>query len=157
MKKVLSLLLLALLSVGAWAAEITQNMNNVDLSWTATGDDQTATSQGITYYLAKGGSSTPTSQGLQAAHIRVYKSGSLTISAGSTISKIEVTATGGASYTADGFTVTNGTYADGVWTGSSSSVTLNATEHQVRVSKLVITLDDGTVAPLVASSMVPPK
>lgn len=146
MKKVLSLLLLALLSVGAWAAEITQNMNNVDLSWTATGDDQTATSQGITYYLAKGGSTTPTSQGLQAAHIRVYKSGSLTISAGSTISKIEVTATGGASYAADGFTVTNGTYADGVWTGSSSSVTLNASEHQVRVSKLVITLDDGSVA-----------
>ena len=146
MKKILSLVMLALLTVGAWASEITINMNNVALTWTAVGDDQTTTSQGITLLLAKGTSSTPTSQGLQSGHIRVYKGSSLTVSAASTITKIVVTATGGESYAADGFTVTEGSYADGTWTGSASSVTLTASGHQVRVSKIVITLDDGTVA-----------
>ena len=146
MKKILSLVMLALLTVGAWASEITINMNNVALTWTAVGDDQTTTSQGITLLLAKGTSTTPTSQGLQSGHIRVYKGSSLTVSAASTITKIVVTATGGESYAADGFTVTEGTYADGTWTGSASSVTLTASGHQVRVSKIVITLDDGTVA-----------
>jgi len=48
MKKVLSLVMLALLSVGAGASEITLNMNNVDLTWTAVGNEQQTTSQGIT-------------------------------------------------------------------------------------------------------------
>lgn len=146
MKKFLSLVVLSLLTVGAWASEITINMNNVDLTWTATGDDQTTTSQGITLYLAKGTSNTATSQGLQSGHIRVYKGSSLTVSAASAITKIVVTTTGGDGYAADGFTVTEGTYADGIWTGSAASVTLTASGHQVRVSKLVITLDDGSVA-----------
>ena len=146
MKKVLSLVMMALLSVGAWASEITINMNNVDLTWTAVGTDQQTSSQGITLLLAKGSSSSETSGGLQSGHIRVYKGSSLTVSASSTITKIMVTATGGASYAADGFTVTDGTYADGTWTGSASSVTFTASGHQVRVSKLVITLDDGSVA-----------
>ena len=146
MKKLLSLVMLALLSVGAWASEITINMNNVDLTWTAVGDDQQTTSQGITLYLAKGSSNTATSQGLQSGHIRVYKNSSLTVSASNTITKIVVTTTGGESYAADGFTVNVGTYADGTWTGSASSVIFTASGHQVRVSKLVITLDDGSVA-----------
>ncbi len=138
--------MLALLSVGAWASEITLNMNNVDLTWTETGDDQTTTSQGITIYYAKAGSGTATSQGLQSGHIRVYKNSTLTVSAASTITKIVITTTGGSSYAADGLTVTEGSYANGTWTGSASSVTFNASEHQVRVSKMVITLEDGTVA-----------
>ncbi len=141
--------MLGLLSVGAWASEITQNMNNVDLTWTAVGDNQTATSQGITFLLAKGGSNTPTAQGLTANHIRVYKNSSLTVSAGSPITKIEVTTTGG-EQGPDGFTVTVGSYSTsgtkGTWAGSASSVIFNASGHQVRVSKMVITLSDGTIA-----------
>ena len=141
--------MLGLLSVGAWASEITQNMNNVDLTWTAVGDNQTATSQGITFLLAKGGSNTATSQGLTATHIRVYKNSSLTVSAGSPITKIEVTTTGG-DQGPDGFTVTVGSYSTsgtkGTWAGSASSVIFNASGHQVRVSKMVITLSDGTIA-----------
>ena len=141
--------MLGLLSVGAWASEITQNMNNVDLTWTAVGDDQQTTSQGITFLLAKGGSNTPTAQGLTANHIRVYKNSSLTVSAGSPITKIEVTTTGG-EQGPDGFTVTVGSYSTsgtkGTWAGSASSVIFNASGHQVRVSKMVITLSDGTIA-----------
>ncbi len=141
--------MLGLLSVGAWASEITQNMNNVDLTWTAVGDDQQTTSQGITFLLAKGGSNTATSQGLTATHIRVYKNSSLTVSAGSPITKIEVTTTGG-DQGPDGFTVTVGSYntsgTKGTWAGSASSVIFNASGHQVRVSKMVITLSDGTIA-----------
>ncbi len=143
MKKFLSLVMLALLSIGAWASEITINMNNVDLSWTAVGDDQQTTSQGITIYYAKGGSSTPTSQGLTANHIRFYKNSTVTISAASAITKIVFTAVSG--YDASNFTPDVGTNTAGTWTGSATEITFTMAA-QVRVSKMVVTLDDGIVA-----------
>ena len=144
MKKVLSLVMLALLSVGAWASEITLNMNNVDLTWTAVGDDQQTTSQGITIYYAKGGSNTATSQGLTANHIRFYKNSSVTISAASTITKIVFTAVSG--YDAANLIPEVGTNTGGTWTGSANEIKFNLSNAQVRVSKMVVTLDDGTVA-----------
>ncbi len=135
--------MLALLSIGAWASEITLNMNNVDLTWTATGDDQTTTSQGITIYYAKAGSNTPTSQGLTANHIRFYKSSTVKISAASPITKIVFTAVSG--YDAANFTPDVGTNTAGTWTGSATEITFTMAA-QVRVSKMVVTLEDGTVA-----------
>ena len=144
MKKVLSLVMLALLSVGAWASEITLNTNNVDLSWTAVGNDQTTTSQGITIYYAKAGSNTPTSQGLTANHIRFYKSTTVKISAASPITKIVFTPDG--SYTAaDCFTPNVGTMSGQQWTGSASEITFTMAA-QYRCKKMVITLEDGSVA-----------
>ena len=144
MKKVLSLLMLALLSVGAWASEITLNMNNVDLTWTAVGDDQTTTSQGITIYYAKAGSNTPTSQGLTANHIRFYKSTTVKISAASSITKIVFTPDG--SYTAEScFTPNVGTMSGQQWTGDASEITFTMAA-QYRCKKMVVTLSDGTVA-----------
>lgn len=134
---------MALLSVGAWASEITLNMNNVDLTWTATGDDQTTTSQGITIYYAKAGSNTPTSQGLTANHIRFYKNSTVKISAASPITKIVFTAVSG--YDAANFTPDVGTNTAGTWTGSATEITFTMAA-QVRVSKMVVTLEDGTVA-----------
>lgn len=136
--------MLALLSVGAWASEITLNMNNVDLTWTAVGDDQQTTSQGITIYYAKGGSNTATSQGLTANHIRFYKNSSVTISAASTITKIVFTAVSG--YDAANLIPEVGTNTGGTWTGSANEIKFNLSNAQVRVSKMVVTLDDGTVA-----------
>ena len=144
MKKVLSLVMLALLSVGAWASEVTLNMNNVDLSWTAVGDDQTTTSQGITIYYAKGGSNTPTSQGLTANHIRFYKNSSVTISAASPITKIVFTAASG--YDAANLIPEVGTNEGGTWTGNATEIKFNLSVAQVRVTKMVVTLSDGTVA-----------
>ncbi|MBQ6278385.1 MAG: chitobiase/beta-hexosaminidase C-terminal domain-containing protein [Muribaculaceae bacterium] len=143
MKKVLSLLMLAMLAVGAWASEITLNMNNVDLTWTAVGDDQTTTSQGITIYYAKAGSNTATSQGLTANHIRFYKNSTVKISAASPITKIVFTAVSG--YDAANFTPDVGTNTAGTWTGSATEITFTMAA-QVRVSKMVVTLEDGTVA-----------
>ncbi|MBR5087498.1 MAG: chitobiase/beta-hexosaminidase C-terminal domain-containing protein [Muribaculaceae bacterium] len=144
MKKVLSLVMMALLSVGAWASEIVLNMNNVDLTWTANGDDYQTTSQGITIYYAKASSSTAPSQGLTANHIRFYKNTTVKISAGSSITKIVFTPDG--SYTADAcFGPNVGAMSGQEWTGSASEIlfTMNA---QYRCKKMVITLDDGSIA-----------
>ena len=135
--------MLALLTVGAWASEITINLNNTDLTWTAVGDDQTTTSQGITIYYAKAGSNTATSQGLTSTHIRFYKSSTVKISAASTITKIVFTAVSG--YDAANFTPDVGTNNAGTWTGSASEITFTMAA-QVRASKMVVTLDDGTLA-----------
>ena len=143
MKKVLSLVMLALLSVGAWASEITLNTNNVDLSWTAVGDDQTTTSQGITIYYAKAGSNTPTSQGLTANHIRFYKSTTVKISAASPITSIAFTPDG--SYDATNFQPNVGTTTADGWTGNATEVTFTM-GAQYRCKKMVITLSDGSVS-----------
>ena len=143
MKKVLSLVMLALLSVGAWASEITLNMNNVDLTWTAVGDDQTTTSQGITIYYAKAGSNTPTSQGLTASHIRFYKNTTVTVSAASPITKIVFTPDG--NYDAASFVPNVGTTTSAGWTGNASEITFTM-GAQYRCKKMVVTLSDGTVA-----------
>ena len=143
MKKVLSLVMLALLSVGAWASEITLNTNNVDLSWTAVGDDQTTTSQGITIYYAKAGSNTPTSQGLTANHIRFYKSTTVKISAASPITSIAFTPDG--SYDATSFQPNVGTTTASGWTGNATEVTFTM-GAQYRCKKMVITLSDGSVS-----------
>lgn len=135
--------MLAMLSVGAWASEITLNTNNVDLSWTAVGDDQTTTSQGITIYYAKAGSNTPTSQGLTANHIRFYKSSTVKISAASPITSIAFTPDG--SYDATNFQPNVGTTTSSGWTGNASEVTFTM-GAQYRCKKMVITLADGSVS-----------
>ena len=135
--------MLALLSVGAWASEITLNTNNVDLSWTAVGDDQTTTSQGITIYYAKAGSNTPTSQGLTANHIRFYKSTTVKISAASPITSIAFTPDG--SYDATNFQPNVGTTTADGWTGNATEVTFTM-GAQYRCKKMVITLSDGSVS-----------
>jgi hypothetical protein len=119
-------------------------MNNVDLTWTAVGDDQTTTSQGITIYYAKGGSNTPTSQGLTANHIRFYKNSSVTISAASPITKIVFTAA--SNYDAANLIPEVGTNEGGTWTGNATEIKFNLSVAQVRVTKMVVTLSDGTVA-----------
>lgn len=135
--------MLALLSVGAWASEITLNMNNVDLTWTAVGNDQQTTSQGITIYYAKAGSNTPTSQGLTANHIRFYKSTTVTVSAGSPITKIEFTPDG--SYDAASFVPNVGATTSDGWSGNATEVTFTMAA-QYRCKKMIVTLSDGTVA-----------
>jgi hypothetical protein len=136
--------MLALLSVGAWASEITLNMNNVDLTWTAVGDDQTTTSQGITIYYAKAGSNTPTSQGLTANHIRFYKNTKVTVSAASPITKIVFTPDGN-NYDVASFVPNVGTTTSAGWSGNATEVTFTM-GAQYRCKKMVVTLSDGTVA-----------
>lgn len=136
--------MLALLSVGAWASEITLNMNNADLTWTAVGDDQQTTSQGITIYYAKASSTTATSQGLTANHIRFYKNTTVKISAASSITKIVFTPDG--SYTAEScFNPNVGTMSGQQWTGDASEITFTMAA-QYRCKRMVVTLEDGSVA-----------
>ncbi len=145
MKKLLSLLMMALLAMGAWASEITITMNNTALTWTASGDDQTTTFQGITIYYAKAGSKTATSQGLTANHIRFYKDATVKISAGAAITKIVFTPDG--SYTAkDCFTPNVGSMSGNQeWTGNATEITFTMAA-QYRCKKMVVTVEDGSVS-----------
>lgn len=74
--------------------------------------------------------------------LRVYKGSSFTVTAPGTISNIEITYGGGASYQKT-YTVSTGSYkfdgATGTWTGESESVTFSSVEAQTRISKMVVT------------------
>ncbi|MCR5077441.1 MAG: hypothetical protein K6A82_05305 [Prevotella sp.] len=85
---------------------------------------------------------------------RVYKGETLTISSTSNeILKIEIPCDnyGEGKYLADGFETTEGLVISGdklnaTWTGSSNSVALKATTHQVRPKSITVTLKDNVTA-----------
>lgn len=158
MKKLLSLLMMALLAMGAWASEITITMNNTALTWTASGDNQQTTFQGITLLLAKGSSNTNPSQGLQSGHIRIYKGSSLTVSCASKITKIVMTTLGpqtyqgktsyysGAGFDAmEGLTLSEDSLT-ATWIGNAQSISFVAGVHQVRTTQIIVSIEDGTLS-----------
>lgn len=133
--------LLAMVVGNVMAEDVTIAANSSTFS--ASGNDYVATKDGVTITYSKGTSTTAISGGIQAAHIRVYKGATFTISSSETISKIIVTAVINNKIGADGFAATDYTAAadklTGTWYGSANSVTLTA-ENQVRVTQVVVTL-----------------
>lgn len=136
---------------GISAAEITIDANNSTFAADANGNI-VATSGDVTFTYEKGGSSSDIAGGLQASELRVYKSSTFTVSSTKNITKIVFTTTKAAN-DADGFTTSTGTYTVdatnslvGTWEGTSSSVTFEASGHQVRLSKIVVTLDESEAA-----------
>lgn len=136
---------------GISAAEITIDANNSTFAADANGNI-VATSGDVTFTYEKGGSSSDIAGGLQASELRVYKSSTFTVSSTKNITKIVFTTTK-ATNDADGFTTSTGTYTVdatnslvGTWEGTSSSVTFEASGHQVRLSKIVVTLDESEAA-----------
>ena len=73
--------------------------------------------------------------------MRIYKGNYMTIQSASTITRIELTF----DQTNKAFTVDNGTYSDGIWSGNSTSVkfTNNSTD-QIRISSVTVTIGGGT-------------
>jgi len=152
MKKILLSLAAVALSVFAMSAdEITLTSTTDAPTWTASGEDFTATKDGFTMVLAKAGSGNalviPTE-----AHIRVYQDATLTITAPSGVKMTKVAMTEVYSkatdisqakfsegWTAYG-TLTSSTKAEefGATSDGLNSITLTAGK-QLRVSQIVIT------------------
>jgi len=145
MKKIFTLAMMALLGVGsAWADETVTIQTNKS-TFSASGDDYVATSGDVTLTLSKGEGNALASGQFQDAHIRVYKKNTFTISTVTKkFSKLEITTESG-NYSADGFVAddysANGT--TGTWAGTATNtITLPASDHQVRVKQVVVTFED---------------
>lgn len=145
MKKILSLLMVAMLAFNAWAAE-----ESIELTATAQGfsnGEVVTTVQGdvVTLTFDKASSQNDPAYYSTGDAVRLYNGGTMTISAGdNTITKVVFV------YELNGtatVTVTPGTYdaSSKTWTGSATEVVMTAgTAKHVRISKVTVTYDDGT-------------
>ena len=144
MKKLFSLLTLALLTMSAWAqTTVTFDYNEDTGDWTAAGEF-TVTKDGVTLSFSNGT--------INAAY-RVYAGSTLTISSTvGNITEIAFTCTSGnpASnfYALDGFNTSTG-----VWNGNAESVTFTANK-QVRATQIDVTIG-GEVVETVAAPTLP--
>ncbi len=144
MKKILSLLMVAMLAFNAWAAE-----ESIELTATAQGfsnGEVVTTVQGdvVTLTFDKASSQTDPAYYSTGDAVRLYNGGTMTISAGdNTITKVVFVYELNGSATV---TVTPGTYdaSSKTWTGSATEVVMTAgTAKHVRISKVTVTYEDG--------------
>ena len=136
MRKFLSLVMMAMLAVGAWAGEVTFTPATVNGSTSMSKDDVTITITGGDL-------------GSSYSEYRCYKGQTLTVSALVNITKIEFTCTanGTSKYGPGCFASQTGYSYNGnvgTWVGSSQTVSFTAESNQVRATQIVVTLDDGT-------------
>ena len=142
--KLFMLTVMAFFAQVAFATDVEIGLSPDEISWTASGDDQTATVGAINLIYAKAGSSTATSQGVTAAgHLRLYKNSTFTVSCAKNITKIAFTVAG--SYSTSNLVPDVGAVEDDAWTGEATSVTFTL-GAQVRLSKIIVTYSDGGVA-----------
>ena len=144
MKRVLSLVMMAVLAIGAWAAEETieltasaQGYSNGELVTTVEGDVVTLT-------FDKANSANEPAYYTTGDAVRLYNGGTMTVSAsGKTMTKVvfEYELNGSATVS-----VTPATYdaSTKTWTGSATAVVMTAgTAKHVRISKVTVTYEDG--------------
>jgi len=150
MKKLFSLLTLALLTMSAWAATA------VTIDFTAQGyenaaDVTTLTVGGVTVTFDKGEGSNAPKYYTSGTAVRLYNKNTMAVSASENITKIEFTFSGNGAWTAT--SASAGAYADGAWTGSAQNITFTndneTTSTQVRIQKMVVTLGEGGDDPVV--------
>ncbi|MBR5030322.1 MAG: chitobiase/beta-hexosaminidase C-terminal domain-containing protein [Muribaculaceae bacterium] len=146
MKKVLSLFMVCLCAVCAWAGEVTFDATVDKGQW---GSDDDAAAESIT----KDGVTISCTQGRWnlTDQYRVFKNATFTVSSESTITKVVIncTANGTAQYGPGNFTGDdNYTYEGkvGTWVGSANEINLVASGAQVRITSVVVTID-GEVTP----------
>ncbi|MBQ2074893.1 MAG: chitobiase/beta-hexosaminidase C-terminal domain-containing protein, partial [Muribaculaceae bacterium] len=142
MRKFLSLVMMAMFAVGAWAADETvvfseQGYANQEEVTSYSGTDFTVT-------FDKGTNSNTPKYYNTGAAIRVYGGGYFTVSSSTkTIAKIEVGFASGEGTNA--ITTDVETYSDGTWTGSASSVkfTVGGTSGHRRIASIAVTYAGG--------------
>ena len=151
MKKLLSLLLVAVCCLSATATDVTF------VAGTTVGNNTSA--QGADEMSLGGVTVSTTAGGFNCTGnaYRLAKNSVTTISCASNITKIVMTCldkVGTSSYGGDGFTAMDGmTVSDDTktvtWTGNATSVAFTAGGHQVRVSQIVVTIsgEAGVTAP----------
>ena len=136
---------------GTFAEDITIAANSSTFAEETAGGDIVATSNGVEFRYAQANSTSAIKGGLQDNQLRIYKSSTLTISSTRSIQKIVITSAPSSNkYAADGFTAEGYSYSSdkkiGTWEGSATSVTLTASVAQVRMTQIVVTLEDDNVA-----------
>lgn len=142
---------LMLFAMGISATEVTIATNSSTFTLDNASGNYVAKSGDVTVTYSQGSSTTAIAQGVVDTQLRVYKGAILNVSsAAGNITNITVTAVLNKSIGADGFTAEGYSYSDdkksGTWTGNAQSVELTATGGQVRMTQIVVTLDDGQVA-----------
>lgn len=152
-----SLMLLLLLLIGggssAWGEEITFTAPE---GWNSTGAAQSFTKNGVTISTTKGAGN---------VQYRIYSGETFTVaSTVGEITKIEITCTAnnttkygpGCFKSIEGYSYSG---KIGTWTGSATSVRLNASTNQVRATKIVVTVESAPAANLtsIAVSGTPTK
>ena len=144
MKKLFSLLTLALLTMSAWGTTVTFDYTTDTGDWTAAGE----------FSVTKDNVTLAFSNGTINAAYRVYAKSTLTISsAANNITQIEFTCT--SSNPASNFAALDGfDTSTGIWTGDAASVEFTAST-QVRATQIVVTLSDGGETPVVNKVAAP--
>jgi len=145
MKKIFTLLMMCVLASAAWATDVT---------FDATVDVGTGSSTASAYTIEKNGVTIAVSNGMaNGKHYRIYKGQTLTVSstAGNVTQVVfTCTAEGDAKYGPGCFTASTGNYsysgAVGTWDGNASNIVFTASTNQVRVTSIVVTVDDGTLS-----------
>lgn len=151
MKKVLSLMMMLMFAIGAWAETVTfadEGYSNGEAVESYEGTDFSVT-------FDKGTNSNVPKYYTTGAAIRVYGGNCFTVSSSTkTISKIEFTfASGGGTNV---LTSDVEAYEDGIWEGSSSAVTftVSGTSGHLRLAAIAVTFDDGTEPPVTVATPV---
>lgn len=138
------LLLLLLIGGGssAWGEEITFTAPE---GWTTAGEKQSFTKDGVTISTTQGAGA----ESDKVYSYRIYKGQTFTVaSTVGEITKIEITCTAnnttkhgpGCFKSVEGYSYSG---KIGTWTGSATSVSLNASTNQVRATKIVVTVGGG--------------
>ena len=141
MKKLFSLLFVALLATSAWAEtpvtfDFTTGYSNAEVVTSASHD-------GVTITFAKANSGYDPAWYTSGAAIRVYAGGTITVSADVNI--LGITFTFGSGDNNNAITCDVGTYAEPNWTGEAGEVvfTVGGTTKHRRIASMVVTIDDG--------------
>ena len=137
-----SLLLLCALIAGsgmAWAADETITFSDLNLTNGVQYSSFDGNNYGKTFSLSFGSGSNDGKYYTTGEAIRVYGGGNMTVTSSKTIVKIELTfGSGDGSNT---ITTNNGSYSNGTWTGSSTSVkfTVGGTSGHRRIAAVAVT------------------
>ena len=148
MKKLFSLLTLALLTMSAWAAtEVTINFSEQNYTNGESLDGASLTVDGVTLTYAKNNGNNPPAYYNTGSNLRFYAQNTLKVEATKNIISIAFTYELGNTKYIVWPAVDNGTIdANGNWSGNNSSITFtnDQTGKQVRLVSMTVTLNDGT-------------
>ena len=153
MKKLFSLLMMALLTVAAWAGTVEFDLTT---GFTNQQEVSTVTKDGVTLTFDKGTNSNAPKWYSNGSAVRLYGGSTLTVTAAG-ISQVEFTFNGDSNLSAN-----VGSYSNGIWTGAADGIvfTQGGTSGHVKIQKVVVTFagdPDALYAPNVLLNGEAPK
>ena len=158
MKKLFSLLTLALLTMSAWAAtDVTIDFSQQGYTNAQDFDGQTVTIGDVSVAFSKGTGTTTPKYYTSGTAMRIYVGNTMTVSTASTepITKIVFTYASGTGNDWTSACVTDGAYDNGIWAGSATSILFtNVKDNQVRIISMVVTLG-GEVVEVIDAPTLP--